>query len=202
MNVSSAPASVVLVHGGFVDGSGWRAVYDLLTQDGYHVAVVQNPTLSLEGDAAAELAFMTISFPPELVQHCPVTGLRAWTNGHSFRTVAHLPAAVRLFAPASGWARFAPGRSWTDPEASIHHGPGASPKGSCRSLTPIAGRHAMKVQHQADSRAPRTARLAINPLSGPTRTQAQRVSPPRASAPPSYSCARSSKPRRVSPGHA
>jgi len=43
----------VLVHGGFVDGSGWRAVYDLLTRDGYHVAVVQNPTLSLEGDAAA-----------------------------------------------------------------------------------------------------------------------------------------------------
>jgi pimeloyl-ACP methyl ester carboxylesterase len=53
MNVSSAPASVVLVHGGFVDGSGWRGVYDLLTRDGYHVAVVQNPTLSLEGDAAA-----------------------------------------------------------------------------------------------------------------------------------------------------
>ena len=48
-----APRNVVLVHGGFVDGSGWRAVYDLLTQDGYHVAVVQNPTLSLEGDAAA-----------------------------------------------------------------------------------------------------------------------------------------------------
>ena len=48
-----APRNVVLVHGGFVDGSGWRAVYDLLTQDGYHVAMVQNPTLSLEGDAAA-----------------------------------------------------------------------------------------------------------------------------------------------------
>jgi pimeloyl-ACP methyl ester carboxylesterase len=48
-----APRNVVLVHGGFVDGSGWRAVYDLLTQDGYHVAVVQNPTLSLAGDAAA-----------------------------------------------------------------------------------------------------------------------------------------------------
>src|SRR6266566_2719373 len=51
--VMDAPRNVVLVHGGFVDGSGWRAVYDLLTQDGYHVAVVQNPTLSLEGDAAA-----------------------------------------------------------------------------------------------------------------------------------------------------
>src|SRR5206468_4969738 len=53
MSASSAAVNIVLVHGGFVDGSGWRAVYDLLTQDGYHVAVVQNPTLSLEGDAAA-----------------------------------------------------------------------------------------------------------------------------------------------------
>ena len=46
-------ANIVLVHGGFVDGSGWRPVYDLLTRDGYHVAVVQNPTLSLQGDVAA-----------------------------------------------------------------------------------------------------------------------------------------------------
>lgn len=45
--------SVVLVHGGFVDGSGWQGVYDLLTADGYVVSVVQNPTLSLEGDAVA-----------------------------------------------------------------------------------------------------------------------------------------------------
>jgi pimeloyl-ACP methyl ester carboxylesterase len=53
MSTGSAPGNVVLVHGAFVDGSGWRAVYDLLTQQGYHVAVVQNPTLSLQGDAAA-----------------------------------------------------------------------------------------------------------------------------------------------------
>jgi pimeloyl-ACP methyl ester carboxylesterase len=53
MNAGSAPGNVVLVHGGFADGSGWRAVYDQLRQDGYHVAVVQNPTLSLAGDAAA-----------------------------------------------------------------------------------------------------------------------------------------------------
>src|SRR5260370_18891120 len=53
MNASSAAANIVLVHGGLDDGSGWRAVYDLLRQDGYHVAVVQNPTLSLAGDAAA-----------------------------------------------------------------------------------------------------------------------------------------------------
>jgi pimeloyl-ACP methyl ester carboxylesterase len=52
MNAGSA-RNVVLVHGGFVDGSGWQGVYDLLKQDGYDVAVVQNPTLSLEGDVAA-----------------------------------------------------------------------------------------------------------------------------------------------------
>src|SRR3954469_11106854 len=48
-----ASKTVVLVHGGFVDGSGWRGVYDILTKDGYDVSVVQNPTLSLEGDVAA-----------------------------------------------------------------------------------------------------------------------------------------------------
>jgi pimeloyl-ACP methyl ester carboxylesterase len=45
--------NVVLVHGGFVDGSGWQGVHDLLTADGYRVSVVQNPTESLEGDATA-----------------------------------------------------------------------------------------------------------------------------------------------------
>src|SRR5215204_3318944 len=42
--------NVVLVHGGFVDGSGWRGVYDVLTADGFNVSVVQNQTLSLESD--------------------------------------------------------------------------------------------------------------------------------------------------------
>src|SRR5258707_10873199 len=45
--------NVVLVHGGFVDGAGWRGVYDILKKDGFNVAIVQNPTLSLASDAAA-----------------------------------------------------------------------------------------------------------------------------------------------------
>ena len=45
--------NVVLVHGGFVDGSGWLGVYSLLTADGYRVSIVQNPTLSLAGDVEA-----------------------------------------------------------------------------------------------------------------------------------------------------
>jgi pimeloyl-ACP methyl ester carboxylesterase len=49
---SSATRNIVLVHGGFVDGSGWAAVYKILKKDGYNVVVVQNPTLSLADDVA------------------------------------------------------------------------------------------------------------------------------------------------------
>jgi pimeloyl-ACP methyl ester carboxylesterase len=48
-----AVKSIVLVHGGFVDGSGWEGVYNILRKDGYSVAVVQNATISLADDVAA-----------------------------------------------------------------------------------------------------------------------------------------------------
>jgi pimeloyl-ACP methyl ester carboxylesterase len=44
--------AVVLVHGGFVDGSGWEDVHKILKKDGYDVSIVQNPTLSLADDVA------------------------------------------------------------------------------------------------------------------------------------------------------
>ena len=44
--------AIVLVHGGFVDGSGWAGVYNVLKEKGYNVAVVQNPTKSLAEDVA------------------------------------------------------------------------------------------------------------------------------------------------------
>lgn len=44
--------SIVLVHGGFVDGSGWEGVYKILKADGYNVIVVQNPTITLTDDVA------------------------------------------------------------------------------------------------------------------------------------------------------
>src|SRR5438270_5289683 len=49
----SATPTVVLVHGGFVDGSGWEDVYKILRRHGYNVSIVQNPTLSLADDVAA-----------------------------------------------------------------------------------------------------------------------------------------------------
>ena len=48
-----ASKNVVLVHGGFVDGSGWQGVYSILGKDGYTVSIVQNSTLSLDGDVEA-----------------------------------------------------------------------------------------------------------------------------------------------------
>ena len=49
----SQTQNIVLVHDGFVDGSGWEGVYTLLKKDGYNVAIVQNPTITLADDVAA-----------------------------------------------------------------------------------------------------------------------------------------------------
>src|SRR2546428_8083698 len=48
----SSPRAIVLVHGGFVDGSGWEGIYKILRKDRYTVSIVQNPTISLAGDVA------------------------------------------------------------------------------------------------------------------------------------------------------
>src|SRR6266851_2539625 len=51
--MTDSKPSVVLVHGGFVDGAGWEGVYRILKKDGYDVHIVQNPTLNLAGDVSA-----------------------------------------------------------------------------------------------------------------------------------------------------
>ena len=64
------PISVVLVHGAFVDASGWQDVYKDLTTKGYEVLIVQNPTISLQGDAdATKRAIATARYPVVLVGH-------------------------------------------------------------------------------------------------------------------------------------
>ena len=62
--------NVVLVHGGFVDGSGWEGVYKILKKDGYTVSVVQNPTISLADDVAATKRIVAMqNGPVVLVGH-------------------------------------------------------------------------------------------------------------------------------------
>src|SRR5919108_2715772 len=69
MTTSRVPTSmsIVLVHGGFVDGSGWGAVYKILKQDGYDVAVVQNPTVSLADDVAVTRRAIAMQRRPVLL---------------------------------------------------------------------------------------------------------------------------------------
>src|SRR4051812_50043427 len=65
-----ASKNVVLVHGGFVDGSGWQGVYKQLKDDGYNVTVVQNPTVSHGDDVAVtRRAIDAASEPVILVGH-------------------------------------------------------------------------------------------------------------------------------------
>jgi pimeloyl-ACP methyl ester carboxylesterase len=68
--MTESTKNIVLVHGGFVDGSGWQRVYSLLKKDDYNVAIVQNPTISLAGDVAAtKLAIHEQDGPVILVGH-------------------------------------------------------------------------------------------------------------------------------------
>jgi pimeloyl-ACP methyl ester carboxylesterase len=65
----SAVTSVVLVHGSFADGSGWKPVADILKHDGYLVQVVQEPLTGLEADVAATRLVVERAGPCVLVGH-------------------------------------------------------------------------------------------------------------------------------------
>lgn len=92
--------NVVLVHGGFVDGSGWRGVYDALTADGFDVSVVQNQTLSLESDVETTRNVLDqLDGPAILVGHS--YGGVVITEAGSHERVAGL-VYVAAFAPDAG----------------------------------------------------------------------------------------------------
>jgi pimeloyl-ACP methyl ester carboxylesterase len=92
--------AVVLVHGGFVDGSGWEGVYQKLENDGYDVSIVQNPTVSLAGDVAATRSVID-------AQHKPVILVGHSYGGAVITEAGNDPNVVGLvyitaFAPDKG----------------------------------------------------------------------------------------------------
>ena len=92
--------NVVLVHGGFVDGSGWQAVYRILKKDGYTVTVVQNPTISLAGDVGVtKRALAEQDGPSVLVGHS--YGGVVITEAGNDANVAGL-VYIAAFAPDTG----------------------------------------------------------------------------------------------------
>ena len=92
--------NVVLVHGGFVDGSGWQGVYDLLKADGFNVSVVQNQTLSLESDVETTHNVLDLQDGPAiLVGHS--YGGAVITEAGNHERVAGL-VYIAAFAPDAG----------------------------------------------------------------------------------------------------
>src|SRR5437879_8794247 len=95
-----AKINVVLVHGGFVDGSGWEEVYKILKKDGYNVSIVQNPTISLADDVAVtKRVLATQSGRVILVGHS--YGGVVITEAGNDPTVAGL-VYIAAFAPDKG----------------------------------------------------------------------------------------------------
>jgi pimeloyl-ACP methyl ester carboxylesterase len=92
--------NVVLVHGGFVDGSGWQGVYDRLKADGFNVTVVQNQTLSLESDVETTRNVIDLQDGPAiLVGHS--YGGAVITEAGRHERVAGL-VYIAAFAPDAG----------------------------------------------------------------------------------------------------
>ena len=92
--------NIVLVHGGFVDGSGWEGVYQILKKDGFNVSIVQNPTISLEDDVAVtERVLAAQDGPAILVGHS--YGGAVITEAGNHPKVAGL-VYITAFAPDKG----------------------------------------------------------------------------------------------------
>jgi pimeloyl-ACP methyl ester carboxylesterase len=97
---STAPAAIVLVHGGFVDGSGWEDVYRILKKDGFDVSIVQNPTTSLADDVAATKRVLAGGSKPVILVGHSYGGVVITEAGNDPKVAALVYIAA--FAPDKG----------------------------------------------------------------------------------------------------
>jgi pimeloyl-ACP methyl ester carboxylesterase len=92
--------SIVLVHGGFVDGSGWQGVHDILRKDGFDVTIVQNPTVSLGDDVAVTKRAIAAQKGPVLLVGHSYGGVVITEAGNDPRVKGLVYVAA--FAPDKG----------------------------------------------------------------------------------------------------
>ena len=97
---SDAQPTILLIHGGFVDGSGWERVFTRLRKDGYSVSVVQNPTTSLADDVAATRRAIDASNGPVILVGHSYGGVVITEAGNDPRVVGLVYIAA--FAPDNG----------------------------------------------------------------------------------------------------
>lgn len=127
--------NIVLVHGAFVDGSGWKPVYESLSRDGFHVSIVQEPLTSLADDVAATKRVLALQDGPTILvahsyggtviteagddprvvglvyiaAHQPDTGETEAANGKQIPALAHPPLKT-----ADGYLYLDPARFHAD----------------------------------------------------------------------------------------
>lgn len=112
--------NIVLVHGAFVDGSGWKPVYDILVKKGYHVSVTQHPLISFEGDVAAVNRILDLQDGP-----CILVG---HSYGGAIITIAgnnnHIKGLVYIaaHAPDSGESEGGNGKKYPSAYKSLQKG--------------------------------------------------------------------------------
>jgi pimeloyl-ACP methyl ester carboxylesterase len=106
MSVASAAmaVSIVLVHGGFVDGSGWPGVYNILKKDGYSVRIVQNPSISLGDDVAVTKRVIAAQAGPVILVGHSYGGAVIMEAGNDPKALVYIAA----FAPDRGQPRDLP----------------------------------------------------------------------------------------------
>jgi pimeloyl-ACP methyl ester carboxylesterase len=92
--------NIVLVHGGFVDGSGWEGVYNILKAGGYSVSIVQNPTISLADDVAVTARILAAQSEPAILVGHSYGGV-VITEAGNHPNVAGL-VYIAAFAPDKG----------------------------------------------------------------------------------------------------
>jgi pimeloyl-ACP methyl ester carboxylesterase len=92
--------TVVLVHGGFVDGSGWEGVYKILKEDGYMVSIVQNPTISLADDVAVTKRIIAAQNGPVILVGHSYGGAVITEAGNDPKVAALV--YITAFAPDKG----------------------------------------------------------------------------------------------------
>jgi pimeloyl-ACP methyl ester carboxylesterase len=99
-STDGAARNVVLVHGGFVDGSGWEPVYRQLKRDGFTVSVVQNPTITLAGDVEATRRVLAVQDGPVILVGHSYGGAVITESGNDPKVVGLVYIAA--FAPDKG----------------------------------------------------------------------------------------------------
>jgi pimeloyl-ACP methyl ester carboxylesterase len=100
MSAAAAAVSIVLVHGGFVDGSGWQGVYNILKKDGYSVSIVQNPTISLGDDVAVTKRVIAAQPGPVILVGHSYGGVVVTEAGNDPKVVGLV--YITAFAPDKG----------------------------------------------------------------------------------------------------